>query len=257
MAELELRGGRIEYELMPGTRPPLVFLHEGLGSAELWRGVPAEVAAATGHAVCVYSRFGYGASSGVELPRPVSYMHDEALAVLPELLDALGLHLPVLIGHSDGASIAVIHAGARRRPVTALALLAPHVIVEPETVAGIEDARDAYGTGLRERLARHHADVDTAFRGWNDVWLSPEFLSWDIREYLPPIEEPVLVVQGGADPYGTWAQVDAVEAGVHGACDVVRLDGVGHSPHLERRDDTVVALVGFVTRLSTRRDPSA
>ncbi len=253
MAELELRGGTIEYELCRGDGPPLVFLHEGLGSVGLWRGVPAAVAAATGRTVLTYSRFGYGCSDPVALPRPVRYMHDEALTVLPQLLDALDLHRPVLVGHSDGASIALIHTGARARPVTAAALLAPHVIVEDETIAGIAAARQAYlGSDLRARLGRWHRDVDTAFWGWNDVWLSPEFRGWDVRGYLPTITEPTLILQGEADSYGTWAQVEAIRSGVSGQCDAVKLPGAGHSLHLERRDEVVAALTDFVTTPADR-----
>ncbi|MQA14579.1 MAG: alpha/beta fold hydrolase [Pseudonocardiaceae bacterium] len=247
-AELELRGGTIEYELLPGGDPPLVFLHEGLGCLGLWRGLPAEVADKTGRAVLAYSRFGYGCSDPVALPRPVRYMHDEALTVLPELLDALDLHRPLLIGHSDGASIALIHAGARSRPVTALALLAPHVIVEDETVAGIASARDAYlGSDLAARLGRWHRDVDATFWGWNDVWLSPEFRGWDIRGSLPGITEPVLILQGDADSYGTWAQVEAIERGVSGPCRSVPVPGAGHALHLERRAEIVEAVTDFVS----------
>jgi pimeloyl-ACP methyl ester carboxylesterase len=250
VAELALRGGRIEYERHPGDWPPLVFLHEGLGSVGLWRGMPAEVAAATGQAVLNYSRFGYGSSTPASLPRPTRYMHDEALGVLPELLDALELARPVLVGHSDGASIALIHAGARCRAVTALALLAPHVIVEDETIAGIEAARASYlGSDLPAKLARWHDDADATFWGWNDVWLSPEFRGWDIRDYLPAVTEPTLILQGEADTYGTWAQVDAIEKGVSGPCRSVRLPGAGHGLHLERRAEIVEALGEFVTSL--------
>lgn len=251
MAELALRGGTIEYELFPGDSPALVFLHEGLGSLGLWRGLPAEVATATGHAVVNYSRFGHGASAPASLPRPTRYMHDEALVVLPELLDVLELAQPVLVGHSDGASISLIHAGARDRAVTALALLAPHVIVEDETIAGIEAARDSYlSTDLPSKLARWHHDADATFWGWNDVWLSPEFRAWDIRDSLPAITEPVLIVQADADSYGTWAQVDAIEQGVSGPSRSVRLPGAGHGLHLKRRAEIVNALGGFVASLS-------
>lgn len=254
MAELALRGGTIEYELFPGDSPALVFLHEGLGSLGLWRGLPAEVATATGHAVVNYSRFGYGASAPASLPRPTRYMHDEALLVLPELLDALDLSRPVLVGHSDGASIALIHAGARDRAVTALALLAPHVLVEDETIAGIEAARDSYlGSDLPAKLARWHGDADATFWGWNDVWLSPEFRGWDLRDYLPAVTEPTLILQGEADSYGTWAQVEAIEKGVSGACRSVRLPGAGHGLHLERRAEVVEALGEFVTSLGPAR----
>jgi pimeloyl-ACP methyl ester carboxylesterase len=224
-----------------------VFLHEGLGSAGLWRDFPGRVAEAVGRpTTLVYSRLGYGRSAPVALPRPVRYMHDEALEALPSLLDETGIDRPVLVGHSDGASIALIHAGAGF-PVDALVLLAPHVFVEDRSIAGIEAATVAYEHGdLRRRLARHHDDVDGAFRGWNDVWLSPSFRSWDITGVLPAITCPVLVVQEQDDPYGTLAQVDAIERGVSGPVERLVLPGTGHSPHLDHPDAVIAAIMSVL-----------
>jgi pimeloyl-ACP methyl ester carboxylesterase len=230
----------------PGDEPALVLLHEGLGSVELWRAVPDALHEATGRRVVAYSRAGYGRSGPAVLPRPVSYMHDEADVVLPALLDDLAIARPVLVGHSDGASIAVLHAGAGR-PVAGLVLIAPHVVVEDVSVASIAAARDAYATtDLRDRLARYHDDVDATFRGWNDVWLSPAFRSWDITGRLAAITAPVLVVQGDDDPYGTTHQVDLIAAGVGGPCDVLLLPGVGHAPHLEAPTEVLAAITAFV-----------
>ncbi len=233
----------------PGDEPALVLLHEGLGSVELWRGVPDALHAATGRRVVTYSRAGYGRSGPAVLPRPVSYMHDEADVVLPALLDGLAIERPVLVGHSDGASIALLHAGAGR-PVAGLVLLAPHVVVEDVSVTSIAAARDAYATtDLRDRLARYHDDVDATFRGWNDVWLSPAFRSWDITDRLPAIDAPVLVIQGEDDPYGTTRQVDLIAAGVHGRCEQLLLPGVGHAPHLEAPAEALAAITAFVAGL--------
>jgi pimeloyl-ACP methyl ester carboxylesterase len=232
----------LEHELIPGDPdlPPLVFLHEGLGSLGLWRDFPRRVAG--GRTTFVWSRAGYGRSSPAARPRPVSYLEDEA-HLLPHLLAEHGLARPVLIGHSDGASIAVVHAGCGH-PVTSLVLLAPHVFVEDRSVAAIAAARDAYDSGdLRSRLARHHDDVDATFRGWNDVWLSPAFRSWDITSYLPSITCPVLLIQEAEDPYGTVAQLDAIEGGVTGPVTRLVLPGDGHAPHVDHPDAVAAAIV--------------
>jgi pimeloyl-ACP methyl ester carboxylesterase len=244
-----LDGVDLETSILAGAEPALVLLHEGLGSVSMWRGVPAKLHDATGHRVVTYSRAGYGRSDPVSLPRPVTYMHHEADVVLPALLTQLGIERPVLVGHSDGASIALLYAGTGH-PVAGLVLLAPHVIVEDATVDSIAAAREAYAsTDLRERLARHHDDVDVAFRGWNDVWLSPEFRAWDITERLPAIHAPVLVIQGDADAYGTARQLDLIEAGVGGPVERVQLPGVGHAPHLEAPDAVLPAIATFVAGL--------
>lgn len=245
--------GSVERELLPGRAdlPPLVFLHEGLGSLGLWRDFPRRVAAACGGpTTLVYSRPGYGHSPPALLPRPVSYMHHEALAVLPAVLAEAGIERPVLVGHSDGASIALIHAGAGH-PVTALVLLAPHAFVEDRTVAGIEAATRAYDAGpLRTRLARHHADVDATFRGWSDVWLSAPFRSWNIEDTLPAITSPLLLVQEAGDPYGTLAQLDAIEADVSAPVTRLVLPGTGHSPHETAPDQVAARIATFLSGLT-------
>jgi pimeloyl-ACP methyl ester carboxylesterase len=249
---LDVPGGPIEYELVPGAgeRPCLVFLHEGLGSIDLWRDLPEAIADALGGWTrLVYARHGYGASAPAELPRPVSYMHHEADVVLPAVLDALGIERPVVVGHSDGASIALLYAGGGH-PVTGLVCLAPHVFVEPESVAGIEEARRLFeSTPLADRMARYHVDPVATFRGWNDVWLSDEFRSWDITDRLARIDAPVLLIQGSDDQYGTFAQLDAIAAGVSGPVEQVRIDGAGHAPHFDARDVVVRSVVRVIGSL--------
>ena len=257
---VDVAGERLECLRIAGARTQhtLVFLHEGLGSVSLWRDFPHDVAAATGLPALVYSRAGYGASSPAVLPRGPRYMHDEAFVILPALLDNLGIAEPILIGHSDGASIALIHAGARVRPVRALAVLAPHVFVEDVSIASIARAKQAFeSTNLREKLGRYHADVDNAFWGWNDVWLSAPFRAWNIESYLSGIRCPVLIVQGQDDEYGTLAQLDAVERGVGLPVGRVELAACGHSPHRDQPQATLAAISDFVARSipGLRRDP--
>ncbi|MBN9508763.1 MAG: alpha/beta fold hydrolase [Alphaproteobacteria bacterium] len=233
----------------PDAAPTLVLLHEGLGSVALWRSFPASLAAATGFGVFAWSRAGYGKSDSVPPPRPVRYMHDEA-ALLGAVLDAAGIGACVLVGHSDGASIAAIYAGTERDArVRGLALLAPHFFVEDVTIAGIEDARERYrSTDLRGRLARYHADVDATFWGWNGAWLNPEFRAWNIEAQAAGITVPMLIVQGLADPYGTRAQVDAAARLLGLKLESVLLDGVGHTPHIEAVAATLDAVAGFSRR---------
>jgi pimeloyl-ACP methyl ester carboxylesterase len=253
---LEVGGVRLEARWTgppPEAAPTLVFLHEGLGSTSLWRDFPDRLAHETGCGGLVYSRAGYGKSDPVPLPRPVRFMHDEA-EVLMEVLGKTGVHDPVLVGHSDGASIAIIYAGndAGPRP-RGLVLEAPHVFTEPHGLASIAAIGEQYRTtGLRERLARHHAHVDVAFRGWNDVWLDPEFRAWNIEAYLPRIAVPALVVQGEDDEYGTWAQVEAIRAAAGGPVEVLAVPACGHSPHREQPDAVLAAMARFVVGL--RRD---
>jgi pimeloyl-ACP methyl ester carboxylesterase len=244
---IDLNGGPIEYVELPGDPDlgPLVFLHEGLGSVSTWRGFPEEVASVTGRRALVYSRHGYGGSAGLRARRGVDYMHHEALEVLPGLLQALGYRRPVLVGHSDGASIALISAGTGAVDAAALVLLAPHVIVEDLTIAGIEAARESFlTTDLAGRLARHHTDPVSTFWGWNDIWLSPEFRQWDIRDLLPGVTCPVLAIQCADDPYGTLAQLDIIEGAIVGTMRRSVLQGCGHSPHLDQ--GTVVAITAFL-----------
>jgi pimeloyl-ACP methyl ester carboxylesterase len=244
---IEVGGAAIEYRDLPGSEPALVFLHEGLGSIELWRSFPDDVRAATGRRTIVFSRPGYGHSMPVPPPWPVTYMHDQALVVLPAVLDRLGVERPVLVGHSDGASIAIIHAGAGH-PVAALVLMAPHVFVEDRSITGIEAARDAYQSSLRPRLAKYHDDVDATFWGWNGVWLSPAFRSWNIEAFLPDIDAPVLAMQGTDDQYGTLAQLDAIKRGASGGVECVVLEGQGHVLHLGDTSAVVDTVAAFVNR---------
>lgn len=230
-----------------GARPTVVLLHEGLGSAELWRDFPERVADALGGArTFAYTRRGYGHAPPVPLPRPITYMHEEA-DVLRDLLARERIERPVLIGHSDGASIAILAAGSGL-PVHSLVLIAPHVFVEDVGLEAIRAAKVAYETGtLRDKLARHHDDVDVAFRGWNDVWLSAEFRTWDITSSLTSIICPVLLVQSEADPYGTIAQLDAIGAGVSGSVERLVVPGASHAPHVEHRDAVIAAIARVVS----------
>ena len=243
---------RIEYErieIARGARPTLVFLHDGLGSVAMWRDFPSRVAHATNCNAVVYSRYGYGNSDPLAEPRTVGYMHDEALIALPELLDELAIGRPILVGHSDGGSIALIHAGAGARPVTAVVTLAAHVMVEDISVASIAAAKTAYETtDLRARLARYHADVDSAFWGWNRIWLAPEFRAWNIEEYLPPISSPVLAIQGEDDEYGTMEQMRRIGAQVRDV-ELLELEDCRHSPHKDQPEAVLSAITRFVDRV--------
>ena len=224
--------------------PAVVLLHEGLGSVGLWRDFPAQLADATGARLVAYSRFGHGASDPPPRPRTPRFMHEEALEVLPALLDALGVEDPILVGHSDGASIALIHAASH--PVRAVVAMAPHVFVEELGLDEIRKARTAYETGgLRERMARHHRDPDAAFYGWNDVWLHPDFPRWSIEDVLPEIDCPLLLIQGTEDQYGTLEQLDRTEAAVAGPVERLHL-ACRHAPHLEAPEETLAATAGFI-----------
>jgi pimeloyl-ACP methyl ester carboxylesterase len=235
----------------PDAAPTLVLLHEGLGCVGQWRDFPDRLARATGRGVFVYSRAGYGRSSPVDLPRPLGYMHDEARVVLPELLDAIGFRRGVLVGHSDGASIATIYAGeAGDARVRGLALIAPHFFTEDHGIAAIERARDAYEHGdLRERLARWHDHVDVAFRGWNGAWLDPDFRRWDITDSLPRIRVPVLIVQGENDEFGTVRQIEVARERFGGAVEVALLPGVGHTPQRDVAEVTLETIGRFVAEV--------
>jgi pimeloyl-ACP methyl ester carboxylesterase len=328
---IQVRGGTLEtgwWGPAPADAPTLVLLHEGLGSVGLWRDVPERLAAATGWGVFAYSRFGYGNSDGVKLPRPMTYMQDEALVVLPEVLREAGIQRAVLIGHSDGGSIAAIYAGSvavsscpdagdldcgceEKEPADQHALtvmagrvpaifapadeaqpirpdnsqptaypdvhgsepgqdreglkhqpallgvvtIAAHFIVEDWNIANIRRIKADYETGaLRQRLARHHRDVDTAFRGWNDAWLDPRFQDFDITAFLPRINVPILALQGTHDPYGTDEQLRILEANVQAPITTQMIAGARHSPHLEATDATLAAITSFIANLP--RGPS-
>jgi pimeloyl-ACP methyl ester carboxylesterase len=241
-------GHRLEYAWFGPRRgfAPIVMLHEGLGSLSLWKDFPQRLADATKRRVLAYSRYGYGASDPLVGPRDVEFMHIEALQTLPELLDVLEVRNPVLFGHSGGASIALIYAARSHRPVSALIALAPHVFVERYGLDNIAVARLAYLDGdLRAKLARHHADVDSAFWGWNDIWLSSEFLGWNIEALLPDIACPVLAIQGKDDEYGTLAQIDRIAQGVRGL-HRLELPSCGHSPHRDQPDAVLAETVRFL-----------
>ncbi len=249
---VDIDGQHIEYVRLAGasTASTLVFLHEGLGSVAMWRDFPQRVVDATGHPALVYSRAGYGKSSPLVAPRQPDYMHVEALSTLPALLDRLAIDAPILIGHSDGASIALIHAGGGARAVRAVAAIAPHVFVEDISLTSIAQARHAFDEGeLRQRLARYHANVDSAFRGWNDIWLAPNFRDWNIESFLGGIECPVALVQGEHDEYGTLAQVDAIERGTRAPVERVVLAACGHSPQRDQPEATLAALKRFIVSL--------
>jgi pimeloyl-ACP methyl ester carboxylesterase len=253
LATVEIGGLRYSYEDVPGDPQPapLLFLHEGLGSVGLWRGFHRRVAAATGRRAIAYSRLGHGWSDPPPAPRTPAFMHEEAATVVPALCRALDVRAPVLVGHSDGASIALLHAAVA--PVSGLVVLAPHVFVEEFGLRAIARARDAYlGGDLRVRMARHHRDPDAAFWNWNDVWLHPAFRDWDITDALPAITCPVLGVQGEDDRYGSLAHVEAVRAAAGGPVELLVLR-CGHSPHLEEADATADAVAGFVRGLADRR----
>lgn len=232
----------------PSERPTLVLLHEGLGCIALWRDVPARLAVATGCGVFAYSRFGYGASAPCALPRPLDYMRREAIDILPAVLNAAGISRAILIGHSDGASIAAIHAGAVRDPrVAGVVLIAPHYFVEPSGLQAIRAARVAYETGnLRSKLMRYHTNVDAAFRGWCDAWLDHGFRAFDLTPDLAAITVPVLQLQGTDDPYGTTAQTDCADRLAR--AETILLP-VRHAPHLEAPDASVAAIASFARRV--------
>ena len=243
-------GGReLETMEIPGDpgRRPLVLLHEGLGSVGLWRGFPRQLGEATGRRVITYSRFGHGRSPAPATPRTREFFHEEALDVLPEVLAQSAAADPILVGHSDGGSIALIHAGHHR--VCGLVLIAAHVFVEEVSLSAIADARRAFtDDGLRERMARHHDDPDAAFRGWSDVWLDPGFVTWDLGADAARVTAPTLVIQGREDAYGTLAQVQRIADSIGNSVTTVVLPG-GHSPHLERPEDVVQAITEFAAPL--------
>jgi pimeloyl-ACP methyl ester carboxylesterase len=244
-------GRRLEILTIPGNpaRDPIVLLHEGLGSVAMWRDFPARLAERTTRTVVAYSRYGYGTSDAFTEPREPDYMHHEAQVVLPALLDALGLKTPVLFGHSDGGSIALIFAGTHPQGVRALVLEAPHVFVEDLTVASIAQAKAAFATtDLPERLGRYHADARATFRGWNDIWLDPRFRNWNISAFLAGIRVPVLVLQGVDDEYGTVAQLDAIAAGIP-ASDIQLLERCGHSPHRSQPESVLERTAAFLEAL--------
>jgi pimeloyl-ACP methyl ester carboxylesterase len=257
---LQVSGGNLEIGWWgpgPEKAPTLVLLHEGLGCVALWRDVPERLAAATGWGVFAYTRFGYGASDTTPLPRPMTYMHHEAQAVLPTVLRAAGIRQAVLVGHSDGGSIAAIYAGTPGLSgdtdgvhLLGLVTIAAHFFVEDLNIASIRRIGVDYQAGdLRRRLARYHRDVDAAFRGWHDAWLDPRFRAFDITPLLPAIQVPILALQGADDPYGTEEQLRVFAAKVQAPITPRLIRGAQHAPHLEARDETLALITDFISDL--------
>jgi pimeloyl-ACP methyl ester carboxylesterase len=246
-------GRRLEYAWF-GARDvparPIVMLHEGLGSLAQWKDFPEQLVAATQRPVLAYSRWGYGASEPLAGPLAIDFMHIEALETLPQLFDALDVREPVLFGHSQGASMALIHAARARRPVTAVVAMAPLVFVESYGLNSISQARLAFlDDDLRERLARYHDDVESAFWGWNDIWLNPDFSTWSIEELLPEITCPVLTIQGLEDEYGTIEQINRIARAVPHVRRI-ELPACGHSPHRDQPKAVLSAVTSFLASLS-------
>ncbi|MEM9277305.1 MAG: alpha/beta hydrolase [Pseudomonadota bacterium] len=240
------------YGPAPDKELTIVLLHEGLGCVGLWKEFPKTLSEATGLGVFVYSRAGYGKSSTIGLPRPLDYMTREAVDVLPQILDAIGFESGILMGHSDGATIAAIHAGSIEDfRVRGLVLMAPHFFTEPDGLDAISSARKAYNTSdLREKLARHHDDPDAAFRGWNDAWLDPGFEEWNVSDVIDYFRIPVLAIQGSDDQYGSLAQIEEIDTRIYSPLDTLILQDCGHAPHVEKPEATLSAIVEFTERLA-------
>jgi len=258
---LTIDSAHLEYRMIgpaPDDAPTIVMLHEGLGSAGLWGDFPDKLQAATGAGVFVHSRAGYGNSTPAKLPRPLDYMHAEALDVLPKLLDKVGFRRGLLLGHSDGASIAAIYAGSHQdHRIEGIALIAPHFIVEDISVASIAEIKKTYETtNLKEKLSRWHKDVDNAFYGWNAAWLDPKFRNWDISEYLAYIRVPVAILQGVDDQYGTMRQVEIAQEECYCPVDVTVIPGAGHQPHREAQGATLDAISEFANAVLRVHDGS-
>jgi len=256
MPKISAAGRRLEYVRIEARAarplaPALVFLHEGLGSIRQWRDFPQRVCDACGLPGIVYDRYGYGQSEVLAEPRvALDFMHREALEALPALLAGFGLEAPVLVGHSDGASIALIHAGGGHR-VRGVVAMAPHVFVEDVSVRSIAQARRQFETtDLRQRLGKYHLDPDKTFHLWNDAWLDPDFRRWNIEEYLPRLRCPVLAIQGEDDEYGTLAQVDAIARQAGGPCELLKLPGCGHAPFKDQPDIVLAAVSKFINEIN-------
>lgn len=251
---LDIGAQRLEYRMIgprPEAAPTLVMLHQGLGCVGMWEDFPEKLQAATGAGVFVYSREGYGQSSPVTLPRPLSFMHQEAQKTLPQILDAIGFQRGLLVGHSDGGSIAAIYGGSHQdHRVGGLVLIAPHFIVEDATVAAIVAVRKAYDlTDLRARLGRWHADADATVHGWSDVWLKGDFRKWDLTEFLAYIRVPVLIVQGEHDQYGTVRQIEIAQQECYCPVEVALLPGAMHVPQREAPEVTLKVVSDFIGRV--------
>ncbi len=251
---LIIDGKQLEYYALgpaPAEAPTIVMLHEGLGCAALWRDFPKKVAEATGMGVFVYSRLGYGQSDVAELPKPLDFMTYEAVNVLPQVLDAIGFRRGILFGHSDGATIAAIHAGSVEDfRVRGLIVMAPHFFTEPGGLASIAEAKVAFDSGdLKQKMARYHRDPEVAFRGWNDVWLHPDFVKWNVAEVIDYFRIPTLAIQGREDQYGTLAQVEVIEERAYSPVDLVVIDDCKHAPHLEQPEAVLREVAEFAARL--------
>jgi pimeloyl-ACP methyl ester carboxylesterase len=246
-AMIAVGAAKLELLDLPGDSdaPALVLLHHGLGSVGQWRGLPERLAQATGRRTVAFSRHGHGRSDPPPHPRTTTFLDEEAQDLLPQLLGALEIDRPLLIGHSDGATIALIHAADHA--VAGVVAIAPHVFVEPMAIDGIGQTKRAYESGeLRRRLARHHNDPDAAFYGWADVWLEPAFRGWNIVDQMSQIKSPLLLIQGERDEYGTMAQLDAIERAATVPVQRVHLD-CGHSPPTEKPDETVRAIARWLS----------
>ena len=251
---VEAGGKRLEWGAFgpaPDGRPVIVLLHEGLGCLTLWRDFPEKLSKATGLPVFAFSRAGYGGSDACDLPRPLDYMTREAVDVLPGVLDALGPEKVILMGHSDGATIAAIHAGSVADPrVRGIVLMAPHFFAEEMGLAEIARAREAYETtDLREKMGKYHRDPDAAFRGWNGAWLDPGFRAWNVADVIDYIRVPALVIQGREDQYGTLAQVDEIATRSYAPVETLVLDGCRHAPQFDQPGAVIGAVGGFAARL--------
>lgn len=252
MKHIVIHGLKLEYRDFPATaegRPTLLLLHEGLGCVSMWRHFPEKLAAATGCRLIVWSRAGYGGSEAYPEPRTPRYMHREGEEMLPALIAALEIERPLLIGHSDGGSIALIFAGAFPDVPLGVAVMAPHEFVEEVTLAGIREARAAWQTtDLPKKLARyHHAQTERVFSDWNDAWLSPAFRDWNIEAYLTKIRCPVLAIQGEGDEYATMRQIDAIADRIPGT-QLLKLAHCGHSPHRDQEELVLAALAAFAAK---------
>lgn len=235
----------------PTKAPTLVLLHQGLGCTALWRDFPAKLTEATGFGVFAYSRAGYGQSDPADLPRPLDYMTREAVDVLPDVLNAIGFERGVLVGHSDGATIAAIYAGSViDMRLRAVVTMAPHFFTEDMGLTEIAAARVAYETtDLRERLAKYHANPDNTFRGWNDSWLHPDFKAWNVSEVIDYLRIPVLAIQGKDDQYGTLAQIEEIENRSYAPVESLILDECRHSPFLDQPEKVLAEISDFCARL--------
>jgi len=260
MRFLEIRGLKIEWQEWPGASdelPPIVLLHEGLGCVALWGQFPEKLALTTGCRVIAYSRPGYGRSDPYPNPRTVRYLHNEAEVILPEVLAKLGIHRPLLVGHSDGGSIALIFASLFPHIPSGLVVMAPHEFVEEVTLEGLRKARQAWQhTAWRERLGRYHTDPERVFREWNDTWLDPNFREWNIEDRLSAIRCPVLAIQGVDDPYATLRQIEVIAERVSDT-KLLELQHCGHSPHRDQEATVLAAIAMFAQRVAGVSDAKA